>query len=94
MQADEVIEHTPHYLIRKYDSATWRMYNRIQSAREARAKCQICFGSIQDNEFATAIGQTREEQRLVQTCPSPLYQEEDTDTSIMDVHKKATIILQ
>ena len=87
MQADEVIEHIPYHLIRKYDSATWRMYNRIQSAREARAKCQICFGSIQDNESATAVGKSREEQRLVQTCPSPLYQEEDAKTS-MNVHQE------
>ena len=80
-------EHIPHHLIRKYDSATWRMYNRIQSAREARAKCQICFGSIQDSESTTAIvGETREEQ--IQTCPSPLYQEEDTETSIANVHQE------
>ena len=82
-------EHIPHHLIRKYDSATWRMYNRIRSAREARAKCQICFGSLQDSESTTAIvGETREEERLIQTCPSPLYQEEDAETSIVNVHQE------
>eukprot|EP00571_Detonula_confervacea_P001825 CAMPEP_0172314852 /NCGR_PEP_ID=MMETSP1058-20130122/23369_1 /TAXON_ID=83371 /ORGANISM="Detonula confervacea, Strain CCMP 353" /LENGTH=547 /DNA_ID=CAMNT_0013028801 /DNA_START=200 /DNA_END=1839 /DNA_ORIENTATION=- len=35
-------------LARRYDSATWDMYDRIVSAREAHARCDICMGSMEE----------------------------------------------
>ena len=54
------------YLTRKFSRSTWAMYYRITSARKARAKCQICFGSMEENE----------EEAIVQACPSDLHREE------------------
>ena len=47
------------YQTRKFARSTWAMYYRITSARQARAKCQICFGSMEENE----------EEAIVQACP-------------------------
>ena len=55
------------YQTRKFARSTWNMYYRITSARQARAKCQICFGSMEDNE----------EEAIVQACPSDLHREEE-----------------
>jgi len=54
------------YQTRKFARSTWNMYYRITSARQARAKCQICFGSMEENE----------EEGIVQACPSDLHREE------------------
>jgi len=54
------------YQTRKFARSTWAMYYRITSARQARAKCQICFGSMEENE----------EEAIVQACPSDLHREE------------------
>ena len=54
------------YQTRKFARSTWNMYYRITSARQARAKCQICFGSMEENE----------EEAIVQACPSDLHREE------------------
>jgi len=54
------------YQTRKFAQSTWKMYYRITSARQARAKCQICFGSMEENE----------EEAIVQACPSDLHREE------------------
>jgi len=54
------------YQTRKFIRSTWGMYIRITSARQARAKCQICFGSMEENE----------EEAIVQACPSDLHREE------------------
>jgi len=51
------------YQTRKFIRSTWGMYIRITSARQARAKCQICFGSMEENE----------EEAIVQACPSDLH---------------------
>ncbi|KAL7545520.1 hypothetical protein ACHAWF_008868, partial [Thalassiosira exigua] len=78
-------------LVEHYNYATWSMYARIMSAREARAKCGICMGSMEEDE-ATAlvvkpankvkgaagsktISKSEEEHRLIATCPSPLFAE-------------------
>eukprot|EP00580_Thalassiosira_gravida_P016563 CAMPEP_0201661220 /NCGR_PEP_ID=MMETSP0494-20130426/3640_1 /ASSEMBLY_ACC=CAM_ASM_000839 /TAXON_ID=420259 /ORGANISM="Thalassiosira gravida, Strain GMp14c1" /LENGTH=482 /DNA_ID=CAMNT_0048139269 /DNA_START=504 /DNA_END=1952 /DNA_ORIENTATION=- len=75
------------HLTEKYDWATWKMYSRITSAREDRAKCSFCMGSMEDETAIVTMAQSRnkrdpnlvsqseEERRLVQTCPSPLHLE-------------------
>eukprot|EP00579_Thalassiosira_antarctica_P001139 CAMPEP_0201867140 /NCGR_PEP_ID=MMETSP0902-20130614/1487_1 /ASSEMBLY_ACC=CAM_ASM_000551 /TAXON_ID=420261 /ORGANISM="Thalassiosira antarctica, Strain CCMP982" /LENGTH=613 /DNA_ID=CAMNT_0048392257 /DNA_START=250 /DNA_END=2091 /DNA_ORIENTATION=- len=101
------------HLTRKYDYATWNMYSRIVSARETRASCGICMGSMEENEATTvSVGDAtrkvkkkssnktiiskseEEEERLIGTCPSPLYldsgnqREVVMETSRMMVHQE------
>ena len=56
------------YQTRKFAQSTWKMYYRITSARQARAKCQICFGSMEEDD---------DEEAIVQACPSDLHREEE-----------------
>lgn len=88
LQSD--IEQQNHMTI-EYDLATWNMYTRIVSTREARARCGICMGSMEDNHTTImTVGEAREtkkesngenisksseEHHLIRTCPSPLYLE-------------------
>ena len=68
-------------LSKKYDLATWNMYNRIIRAREARrAMCEFFMGSMEEeDETATLIigrskeAKEREEGLLLAICPSALY---------------------
>ena len=66
------------YQTRKFARSTWNMYYRITSARQARAKCQICFGSMEENE----------EEAIVQACPSALHGEEE------EVGRESSLLLK
>lgn len=79
---DDHIKAEQMYQYRKFATSTWSMYNRITSARQARAKCQICFGSMED-----------EEEAIVQACPSPLHrgdEEQGKESSLLlnQTHKE------
>ncbi|KAL7464889.1 hypothetical protein ACHAXS_005223 [Conticribra weissflogii] len=83
-------------LKRHYDGTTWNMYNRIMTARKARARCEICMGVFEDDKPSNVmIGKVHEEvDQLISTCPSKLFTESDslneTESSVeqlMAVHQ-------
>lgn len=79
--------------VKKYDLATWKMYNRIVMAR-ARATCEFCMESIESGEIVTLTmgkfnthAKTREEDRLLETsnCDNSIVS--DRETSVVKVHQ-------
>jgi len=49
------------HMTTEYDLATWNMYARIVSTREARARCGICMGSMEENHTTImTVGEARE----------------------------------
>ena len=86
LQSD--IEQQSH-LTGDYAVATWNMYTLIVSAREARARCGACMGSMETNRVTiVTVGESREnkkgsnddiiprsseEHHLIRSCPSPHY---------------------